>query len=60
MKPWERDVPPEDDQDIYLDALIAGGIVLVSAIICATALFLVLGYFWPSIMAAFEAVRFVP
>ena len=57
-QPWE-DIE-DDEEDLRLDALLAGGVVLVSALICAFALFVTLDYFWPQIMALYESTRFSP
>lgn len=58
-QPWETDLEA-DEADLRIDALLAAGVVLVSSIICAVALFLALGYFWPSIMELYESTRFSP
>jgi hypothetical protein len=57
--PWLQELE-DDEEDMCLDAIIAGFIVLVASIICAVALFVTLGYFWPQIMALHESVRFAP
>jgi hypothetical protein len=57
--PWLQDLE-DDEEDMCLDAIIAGFIVLVAALICAFALFVTLGYLWPDIMALYESTRFSP